>query len=220
MAWLNRLLAAFAEGFFPERSFRRQMRNALPAELGSLADNTFARVIGTVGTYEHRLLEAPLSGRLCVYYSVQVIAVGKSGGIEHRTEIGSEQEGITFMLSDETGHAVIVPDHARISAAFDHETRSAAGFDADARQRAVLDRLRLIDRDWFWTHHVMYREAVLEADERIAVVGAAVREPDPRAIANGLYRDARPLRLRFTGTARYPLVISDDPATEGTDTSA
>ena len=75
----------------------------------------------------------------------------------------------------------------------------------------VLDRLLLVRRDWFNTDLVQYREAIIEVDETIAVLGAGVREPDPDAAPTGMYRDSGPQRLRFTGTAKNPLLISDDP---------
>lgn len=211
MGTLGRLVTAFREGLFADLRLRRRMRKAPRAELATLDENTFARVTGTVRPMRKRLLEAPLSGRLCVYYSITVIAAREHLG--QRTTIGSEQEAMTFLLEDATGHAVIDPDHARISVAFDYVSESKAAFDADPKQRAILERLRLVRRDWFNTDLLQYREAILEVDETIAVFGAGVREPDPDAARAGMYRDRGPERLRFTGTARYPLLISDDPRT-------
>jgi hypothetical protein len=213
MGTLRRLVAAFEEGFFPGRRLRRRLRKAPRAELGTLEENTFARITGMVRPFDKRLLEAPLSGRLCVYYAVQVISAYGSRRREAHTEIGAEQEGMSFQLEDDTATAVIDPDHARIDAAFDFESESKGAFDADERQRALLLRLQLTRRDWWNTDRLLYREAVIEADERIALFGAAMREPDPDAAPTGMYRDGRPQRLRFTGTAKYPLVISDDPRT-------
>lgn len=64
---------------------------------------------------------------------------------------------------------------------------------------------------WNGSHEVVCREAILEADERITVMGAGVREADPDKPSTGLYRDGGHTRLRITGTAKYPLLISDDP---------
>jgi len=211
MGRVRRLISAFTEELLADWRVRRQLRNAVPAELAALDDSTFARITGAVRPFEQRLIEAPLSGRHCVYYAIHVIsAVGPSPRHGH-TEIGTEQEAMTFLLEDATGRAVIDPDHARFSVGFDHVSESKAAFDADPRQRAVLERLRLVHRDWFGTERLLYREGVIEVDELISVLGAGVREPDPTAAPTGMYRDGRPLRMRFTGTAKYPLVISDDP---------
>ena len=213
MGTFARLLAAFEEGFFPGRHLRRKLRKAPRAELATLPENTFARITGMVRPFDKRLLEAPLSGRLCVYYAVEVISAYGAKTRELRTEIGAEHEGTSFQLDDDTAIAVINPAHARIDAAFDFVSESKAAFDADERQRALLERLDLVRRDWWNTDRLYYREAVLEADEQIALFGAAISEPDPDAAPTGMYRDGRPQRLRFTGTAKYPLVISDDPRT-------
>lgn len=213
MGTLHRLVAAFEEGFFPGRRLRRRLRRAPRAELATLPENTFARITGMVRPFDSRLLEAPLSGRLCVYYAVKVMSAYGPARSQSLTEIGGEHEGMSFQLDDGTARAVIDPAHARIDAAFDFETESKGAFDADEKQRTMLARLELGRRDWWKTDRVLYREAVLEADELIALYGAATREPDPDAAPTGMYRDGGPLRLRFTGTAKYPLVISDDPRT-------
>lgn len=210
MGSLGRVFAALTDGLFADVRLRRQMRKAPRADLASLDDNTFARITGTVRPFRKRLLEAPLSGRHCVYYSITVLAVldGRRG---HSTEIGSEQEAMTFVLEDETASAVINPAHARISVAFDFVSESKAAFDADERQRAVLERLSLVRRNWFTTDRLLYREAIIGCDRKLAILGAGVREPDPDAPPTGMYRDSGPQRLRFTGTAKYRLLISDDP---------
>jgi hypothetical protein len=40
-----------------------------------------------------------------------------------------------------------------------------------------------------------------------------VQEPDPNAAPEAAYRGAPPTRLRLTSSPRFPLIISDDPAT-------
>jgi len=213
MGTLRRLVAAFEEGFFPGRRLRRRLRKAPLSALATLEENRFARIVGVVRPFERRLLEAPLSEKLCVYYSVKVVSASGPMRNAAHTEIGGEHEGMRFQLDDGTATAVIDPAHAQIDTAFDYETVSKSALDADDTQRAMLARLELRHPDLWQTDRVLYREAVLEADEQIAVYGAATREPDPDAAPTGTYRDGRPLRLRFSGTARFPLMISDDPRT-------
>ena len=211
MGTLSRLIAAVGDSLFADYRLRRRLRKAPRAELGSLDESTVARITGTVRPMGKRLLEAPLSGRLCVYYSITVVAAREHLG--QRTTIGSEQDAMTFVIEDASGRAVVDPEHAQISVAFDFVSESKAAFDADPQQRATLERMGLVKRDWFNTDLLQYREAILEVDEVIAVYGAGVREPDPDAAPTRMYRDSGPQRLRFTGTARYPLLISDDPRT-------
>ena len=71
--------------------------------------------------------------------------------------------------------------------------------------RLGLDRVSF---DWA---HLTFHEAILGIGERIALFCAGVREPDRDGGAGEHgYRDDAPMRFRFTGSARFPLVIRDD----------
>ena len=71
--------------------------------------------------------------------------------------------------------------------------------------------MRSLDRVSFDWAHLRFREAILGIGERIALFGAGVREPDHDSSAGEHgYRDGAPTRFRFTGSARFPLVIRDD----------
>jgi len=187
-----------------DRKVRRLLRTAPAATLDALPENTFACVTGAVDTLDTRALEAPLSGRLCAYYSIVILARYR-GTAE---ELGSEQEGIPFMLRDGAASAIIDPAHAVISSGFDHKIDLPSSDVADERQRTLM--LRHPRTRWA-PGELLFREAVLALGERIAVYGAAIREPIPDADGEQGYRDGGATRLRFTGTARFPLVLSDDP---------
>ncbi len=59
--------------------------------------------------------------------------------------------------------------------------------------------------------HLRFREAVFTLDQQLSVLGSGTREADPSPDASHrAYREA-PMRLRFTGSAKHPLVLSDDP---------
>ena len=77
-----------------DRKVRRLLATAPAATLDALPENTFACVTGEVDMLHTRALEAPLSGRLCAYYSIVILARYR-GTAE---ELGSEQEGIPFSL--------------------------------------------------------------------------------------------------------------------------
>ena len=199
-----------------ERRLRRRMRQARLVPLIDAPEDTLVRVVGTVRPLAGRVLEAPLSGRLCVYYAVEVLASAAASTptdplpVLGANVIASEQDGVAFVLDDGHARAVVDPAHATIAAAFDHVSTSAAAFDASPEQRELLIRHDLVRRNWWNTTRVIYREAVIELDGRIAVVGAGTREADPAAAPTGLYRDGAAQRLRLTGTARFPLMITDD----------
>ena len=52
----------------------------------------------------------------------------------------------------------------------------------------------------------------IEVGTSVAVVGRAVREPDPDAVHRVTgYRAGPPTRLRFTGSPARPVLVTDDP---------
>jgi hypothetical protein len=192
---------------FADRKLRRLLRDAKPYSLAEMPEDTLGRVTGVVRPLDKRMLEAPLSGRLCVYYDVTVEPL-HAGGTSLRV-LASEHDAIPFVLEADGHRAVIDPAHAQISAGVDCIISSDA---LSPRAMAILDRHRFSARKVYFADGVMLREAILEADEEITVVGAGVREADPDAVGGGaLYRDGGQTRLRLTGAAKFPLLISDDP---------
>jgi hypothetical protein len=123
---------------------------------------------------------------------------------ERYVTVGEEDEGIPFELEVEGRRAVIDPTNAWISSSFDHKVYL---HDDDERALEIWKRRGLVGT----SNYARFEEAVLAIGERIAVFGAAMREPDPDGIAGEQgYRDDGPTRLRFSGSERFPLVIRDD----------
>jgi hypothetical protein len=191
-----------------ERRHRRFLREAIAFPLASVPEGAFARLIGVARPFEQKVLEAPLSGRLCVYYDVSVDAMSAKGG--RLRVLASEQEAVTFVLEDDGHRAIVDAAHAHISVAIDHVTESSLDMQSD-RQAALLKQLNLYNRRVPLADGLRFREAILEVDERIAVFGCGVREADPQAPPGPGYREYGQTRLRLTGTERYPLLIRDDP---------
>ncbi|MBA3818799.1 MAG: hypothetical protein H0X17_07900 [Deltaproteobacteria bacterium] len=198
-------------GWFRARRIRRQLREAAQWGIGTLPEDTCGRITGTVHAFEGQTLEAPISGRPCVYYLIVIeenLGVGGGGAVMGLAE---RSDGTSFVLEEDGHRAVVDPEHAVLSVAFDHETTSLAAFDADPRQRKLLSDANLIHRDWFKTSSLRYREAIIEIGERVSILGAGVREPDPDAPAAAAYRSNAQTRIRLTSSPHAQLVISDDP---------
>jgi len=191
-----------------DRKLRRALLDAPAHTSATCPDGRAAKPVGNVRALGDRVLEAPFSGRRCVYYAIE-IAAREPGQVK---ELASTQDGVPFvLLVGEDGVVVDPTSHSFVSAGFDHEESSKAAFDATPAQRRLLDAHDLIERDWFETKSMIYREAIIAIDERIAVYGAGIREPDPDAPPGPGYRGVAAMRLRMTGTRDYPLLISDDP---------
>lgn len=204
---LGELIASFRA----DRKIRKLLRGARQTTLGHVPDDAFVRVIGKVEPHAARVLEAPLSGRLCAYYSLVVRVLPyqryRRGGATAWQTLREEQEGVPFELVGEGGRAVIDPTDAWISASFDHKAKLD-----DPRAAQIWERLA---RSFESPRDARIEEATLAIGENVCVFGAAVREPDRSAVhapttAEMGYRDAMPMRLRFSGTPKFPLVIRDD----------
>ena len=206
------LLAAFARipgavgRHLANRAHRRMMRKAPAFTARDMPENTFGKLVGRVRPLAGRVLEAPLSKRLCVYYDISIDAMADNSML--RT-LASVQDAMTFMLEDETGRAVIDPAHAMVSSGIDSISYSGMR-EAATQERELLVRTGLSGATVPFADHLRYREAILEVDELIAVYGGGVREQDADAVAQ-TYRDGAPTCLHLTGTAKFPLFISDDP---------
>jgi hypothetical protein len=202
-------LVELISSFRADRKIRKLLRNATERTLLDVRESTFVRVTGTVQPHRSRMVEAPLSGRMCAYYSLVIRAPIRSLSLrrnhhESYMTVGEEDEGIPFELEVEGRRAVIDPTNAWITSSFDHKVYL---HDDDVRALEIWQRRGLVGT----SNYARFEEAVLAVGERIAVFGAAMREPDPDGIAGEQgYRDDGPTRLRFSDSERFPLVIRDD----------
>lgn len=114
-----------------------------------------------------------------------------------------------FQIVDGTGRSLIDPHGAEIELIFD---RSGTFCDADPVQEAFLQRHGQSSKGWMFNKSLDYKEAVIEVNETIAVLGQGIREPDPEMAPAQDYRSGPSMRLRLTSSPRFPLVISDDPS--------
>ncbi len=188
-----------------DRRIRNLLRHADHRALGDVPEHAFVRVTGVVEAHRSRVLEAPLSGRLCAYYAIVVRSRPVTAYEQRkRRTVFDEQEGVPFQLVSDDTRAIIDPTDAWISSAFDHEADLS-----NPRAREIIKRAGLVGA----VDRPKLQEAILGVGARIALFGAAVKEPDrDGVVAEQGYRDGGPTRLRFSGSAKFPLVIRDDLA--------
>jgi hypothetical protein len=122
-----------------------------------------------------------------------------------------EQRGVSFVLADESGRALVDPAVSR--AFIVQELAESGAFDSSSpRQYELLARHGKVSKRALSHRRVVYREAIIAPGETISVTGEGVREPDPDAPQSG-YNEPAPTRLRMNGSARVPLLMSADPRT-------
>ncbi|HSN25713.1 MAG TPA: hypothetical protein VLT45_05490 [Kofleriaceae bacterium] len=174
--------------------------------LAELPEGTLGRVVGKAVALDDTL-EAPLSGRPCLYYtSIVEVSDGKDW-----KEIIREDRAVMFVLDDGSERAIVDPSSSKVVLDF-METGSSGTFDKPtAREQAFLDA-----HDTASTHagglfnrSLRYREAMIEVGGTIAIYGATTREPDPNARPDGGYRGDAPTQLRMTSSRKQPMVISN-----------
>ncbi len=113
-----------------------------------------------------------------------------------------EARHVAFAIDDGTGRALIDPTGAKIKVVVS-ERQMILGAPT-ARQGALLAHHGISGQ------HSLFREGVLVIGMRVAVIGRAVREPDPDGAARASgYRGDAPTRLRLGGSVEHPLEIRD-----------
>jgi len=190
-----------------DRRMRKLLRGAVPSSVDQIRAGSFVKLTATVEPHDGRVLEAPLSGRLCAYYSIEV--VGWPYTVLRRSrpvDVTDEQECVPFRLAAVGATVVVDPTDAWVSSGFDYRLRERDEV-RDPRARAFYERTCDAARRWSELH---FREAVLGIGERVVLFGAAVDAATREQAGERGYRDTPARRLVFHGSAKYPLVIRDD----------
>jgi len=199
---------------------RHRIADAPRRTLAELPEGVVARVVGRARTLAD-VLEAPLSGRPCVYYQLTIT----KPVLMLNTTLAHEERAVLFTLDDGTARAII--DSHGCTADLVVDERDAAGTDhvPTGREFALLTRFGIEANEWMATgsrgggprvlvsREFVFREAIIGVGEEVAILGSAVHEPDPDAVPDDAYRGTQPTRLRMSSTPEHPLIISDHPST-------
>lgn len=171
--------------------------------IGELPDGTVGRMIGTVRA-AGATLKAPVTGRACVCYHLTV-----STNTEDAHTIISDQQGVPFVLEDDSGRALVDPEGAAL------ERYRAHDDDASTTRGATKQQLDLLEaygqKDLGLEVPLRFREEIVEIGEDICVAGAGVRDADPDAVPAEGYRTAPATRLRIASSPRFQILITDAP---------
>jgi len=203
-SWWRRLWGPTTHG----EDVARQLALVTPRSIADVGEGGAVCITGTVDPIEE-LLEAPLTGRRCVYWAVTATELCWNLA---SFELGNRNQRVPFMLVDRT-------TRARVSVPFDTRIRALVpvsvplgvmkgGWGAaeppvmTTAERAVFDSLKIQIAK---TSRVRLTEYVLEPEMTIVVAGNAEREPDDQAAEVG-YREA-PTRLVVSSSRREPLLI-------------
>lgn len=143
--------------------------------------------------------------RTAVLYYVAKVERAVAPGLW--AEVASEEGGVSFVLADATGRAIVDPQGAAVELDFDARSRTSM-FDAPpASIPAFLARFGKTP-GWLTLPRLRYREAILSVDEEVSVIGAGVRGGSRSASGE---RDSRTADLggaRAANACVFPLLRS------------
>lgn len=204
---------AARQAFFSERArARRLLGRAQRIPIASAPEGP-VKIAGRL-RLTGQSLRAPLSGRTCALYDVQVVEKGRVDKV-----IIEDRLACDFLVEDGTGTALVrggasgtgkPGGHLELAIVQDAKYTSGILDDATSELERYLSTFGEKSTGVFTNRNLAYREGAFEPGERVVVFGRARREPDPDASVEGVgYRD-RPTRLVIEPLAGK-IWLSDDP---------
>ena len=179
---------------------RLRLRAVATSELGSLPPRGRVKVIGKARR-GGKLLSAPITGRSCVFYSIDV-GEWFNGS---KTPLLSERSTEVFDIEDKTGRASIDPSAVR----FHLPSYRAQGHSGEslAEHRILLSRhgFTMVD-EYGELRSLAYQEYIILPDATICALGQVVHKANPSGSAS--YRE-QPQHSVIHGSSRNPLVLSE-----------
>ena len=204
MAW--RLL-------FSERArHRRAIKRAPLVSLGDVMEGASVRVTGTVVAASDELKEAPLSGRPCVLYDVEVDQRRNQGRNSAWVPVIREKDFVaSFWLEDDSGRALVQFDWPEVVLTRDANFRSGILKEPKPRLREYLSSHGESAQGIVFNKDLRYREGALEPGEQVTVLGVAHLEPDPDPAATADGYRGRAMRLVLRSPEDGEMLLSDVP---------
>ena len=199
-----------------DRSLLRWLRGFPRLAVRDVAgQGVVARVSGRVVAVGPPLL-APISGKPCVYYCVEIFHFEPNRRVPlapGRTSVASEVQGRDFAIEDETGRALVrMPDPETVRAVPEPHRHYAADLVQGAAPElaAHLERWQKLAAESGFSSAIFYVETSVGPGDELLVVGEARTEPDPAPEpAQGGLRST-PERAVIVGSAAQPLLFADD----------
>lgn len=182
---------------------RGAMAGASVTAIEWFAEGDVGRVVG-VTVAIGPVLTAPLTGRACVGYQLEVV----SSDDDDRAVLVREDAWRSFEVADATGRALVRCDGD--DALLDLPTvitSSGLGDPADAAEQALLARHGHVAG----ARALSYRERAIVVGELVSVRGLGVRERDPSPAVVDLGRGPPPTQLVLASSPSARLAISTRP---------
>lgn len=193
--------------FSTEAKLTRLLKAAPRYSIQAAPESQQIKLVGRV-SYLSEPLVAPLSGRRCACY--QIIVQEKRGGKnKHWVEIIRDEDRRDFMLTDETGRALIKAQDAKLLIDRDGKFTSGTFNDATPELNAFLEKFGKESTGFFGLNRTMrYYEGIIEDTEDVVVCGVARRVPDVEGAAGDYREQGTRLELEHR-SEEQPLILCD-----------
>ena len=196
------------------RGLARCLRKLGRSRIADAAEGAPLYFAGTVVS-DGAGVRAPLSGRPCLAYDLEVVV-----GLDHLSRLHREGRGVDFLVSDGSGAKALVllgNDRGPIQRLSGHEVRQSLD-DVDATRpemARLLARPEIADHVGALVTSPLCLERVLVSRDHVAVAGVGRWEPDvaPDTSTSAWpgYRDA-PRMLVVRSGKELALIVTDDVA--------
>ncbi|GJM61876.1 MULTISPECIES: hypothetical protein [Persicobacter] len=158
--------------FFTEKAIvKRKLKKAPLKKIKNFRNGQTARIVGQVVPV-NEALKAPLSGRACAEYHVEVQQKKSQGKSSKWVKVIDDQKSIPFLIKEGDHFAIIEASEKRSYIVKDAKFDSGFLNDASPKLKQYLKNHGHDDENWLGMNKSFkYHEGILEPGEKIAVYG-------------------------------------------------
>ncbi len=191
--------------FNPAAIVKRKLRKLPVEQIGRLEAGKRVRLTGKIAA-EGQLLEAPLSGKNCVWYQATVEEYRSHGKKGRWHIIVKDEQHCDFVVEDATGRCRVRMMQPKVASTLDHGSKSGTFDDPTPKEAAFLERHGRSGTGLLGLNRrLRYQEQVLEAGEAVTVLGKVRSTGESWGS----------LLPELEADPELGLLLSDDPGTLG-----
>ncbi|PTM07531.1 MAG: hypothetical protein DA407_10310 [Bacteroidetes bacterium] len=205
-------IIAFASYYFSEKQIVIRKLSKIPHKsIGGLKTNELTKVTGKALHVKSPLI-APLSGRKCVFYSINIEKRVSSGKNSHWKTVIKEAKTQEFFINNNGDFVIVRPTQSpKNYLSFlvkDKKATSGTFNDPTPEFESLLRRYNVDPVNFFgFNKRLRYSEGVIEIGEKITVAGIAkwknLSEPIPEYPYSKI--------VELIAEEKHKLIITDDP---------
>lgn len=205
------LFVIFSFLFSNKNRILRELKKSKAKSIHRIQNGEYAMVVG-IAKHVEEPLEAPISGRKCIYYHVRVERMKD----KHWLTWVNEKKYQDFFLEAGGEMAIVKADHfsdeRMVYLEKDHRKDSGFLNDATAKLDNYLERHGKSSTGILgFNKTIRYKEGIIELNEKVAVKGVAKWKTIDQSIEGYSYSKI----LTLTGTGEQKLLITDHPTATG-----